>query len=127
MWLLQRRHGPRARAGRDELAAPGAQHRAAGEGRVRALSRGQSERARNPGAGTRMAAWAAGGTAGTEGGPLLVRRGDDGNVMNLPVRRYVPIEEPEALVDAWGIQPVETLWDRFNYLAGFTEPRMFDR
>jgi predicted PhzF superfamily epimerase YddE/YHI9 len=53
------------------------------------------------------------------GGPLLVRRGNDGYVMDLPARRCVPVEEPEGLAQALGIQPLETLWDGFNYLARF--------
>jgi PhzF family phenazine biosynthesis protein len=50
-------------------------------------------------------------------GPLGVRRATDGFTMDLPVRRCVPTQEPEGLVDALGLQPLETVWDGFNFLA----------
>ena len=54
-------------------------------------------------------------------GALVVERGRDGLVMDLPVRRCVPAALPEGLADALGAQPVETMWDGFNYLVRLRE------
>jgi PhzF family phenazine biosynthesis protein len=54
-------------------------------------------------------------------GPLVVERGRDGFVMDLPVRRCVSTHPPERLADALGAQPVETMWDGFNYLVRLRE------
>jgi PhzF family phenazine biosynthesis protein len=50
-------------------------------------------------------------------GPLIVRRGSDEFVMYLTARRCIPTQPPEGLADALGAQPVETVWDGFNYLV----------
>jgi PhzF family phenazine biosynthesis protein len=52
-------------------------------------------------------------------GPLVVRRDHGEYVMDLPARRSVSIDEPVGLAVALGIQPLETVWDGFNYLARF--------
>src|SRR5664279_2051941 len=41
-------------------------------------------------------------------GPLQVTRVENGFVMDLPVRRCVPVAEPEGLADTLGAHPLET-------------------
>lgn len=50
-------------------------------------------------------------------GPLAVRRADQSYIMDFPVRRCVPAEAPEELGKALGAEPLETLWDGFNFVA----------
>lgn len=50
-------------------------------------------------------------------GPLTVRRGVTGYIMDFPARPCVPTTAPDALAAALGIAPIETVWDGFNYLV----------
>lgn len=53
----------------------------------------------------------------TASGPLTVTRSGDGYRMDFPIRRYVATQTPGGLVAALGVEPVEVVWDGFNYLA----------
>lgn len=50
-------------------------------------------------------------------GPLTVRRGGSGYVMDFPVRRCTPTTAPDGLAEALGAIPAETVWDGFNLLV----------
>lgn len=50
-------------------------------------------------------------------GPLAVRRSALGYAMDFPARRCTPATPPDGLADALGANPVETLWDGFNFLV----------
>jgi PhzF family phenazine biosynthesis protein len=50
-------------------------------------------------------------------GPLIVRRSDDGYVMDFPTRLSTPIPTPPELPAALGVTPVEVVADAFNYLV----------
>jgi PhzF family phenazine biosynthesis protein len=53
----------------------------------------------------------------TASGPLTVRREDALYAMNLPERPSKTTAAPAGLADALGIEPVEVLVNRFNYMA----------
>jgi PhzF family phenazine biosynthesis protein len=53
----------------------------------------------------------------TASGQLTVDRAEPGYVMNLPVRRSVPISAPPNLIEALGVTPVEVVADALNYLV----------
>jgi PhzF family phenazine biosynthesis protein len=50
-------------------------------------------------------------------GPLTVNRTDRGYVMNFPARPSLPVSTPLGLAGALGVDPVEVVWNEFNYLA----------
>jgi PhzF family phenazine biosynthesis protein len=50
-------------------------------------------------------------------GPLTVNRTDRGYVMNFPARLSLPVSTPLGLAGALGVDPVEVVWNEFNYLA----------
>jgi len=50
-------------------------------------------------------------------GPLTVDRTGDGYVMNFPSRPSRPVVTPPGLREALGVDPVEVVADRYNYLA----------
>lgn len=50
-------------------------------------------------------------------GPLRVRRGASGYVMDLPARRVTAADAPAGLERALGAGVRETAWDGFNFLA----------
>lgn len=53
-------------------------------------------------------------------GPLGVRRGGLGYVMDFPVRRCSAAEPPDGLGEALGATLAETVWDGFNFLVRLT-------
>lgn len=53
----------------------------------------------------------------TASGPLTVTRSGAGYRMDFPIRRCVPTQTPEGLAAALGVEPVEVVWDGFNYLV----------
>ena len=53
----------------------------------------------------------------TASGALMVRRTSTGYVMDFPTRHSRPVDAPDALAGALGIQPLEVHADPFNYLA----------
>jgi predicted PhzF superfamily epimerase YddE/YHI9 len=50
-------------------------------------------------------------------GLLTIRRSGLGYIMDFPVRRCAPVAPPEGLSEALGQEPMETLWDGFNFVA----------
>jgi PhzF family phenazine biosynthesis protein len=53
----------------------------------------------------------------TASGPLTVHRTQTGYVMDFPVRAVTPISAPQGLGAALVTDPVEIVWDGFNYLV----------
>lgn len=58
----------------------------------------------------------------TASGPLRVTRSAGRYVMDFPARISTPIEAPDGLGAALGVEPSETVWDGFNYLARLATP-----
>ncbi|MBC6982164.1 PhzF family phenazine biosynthesis protein [Caulobacter sp. 17J80-11] len=58
----------------------------------------------------------------TASGPLTVSRADGGYVMDFPARSLKPVEAPEGLAAALGVEPLEVVWDGGNYLARLAAP-----
>jgi len=50
-------------------------------------------------------------------GPLTVSRTNAGYVMDFPARPTEPVATPPGLAEALGVDPIEVVVDRFNYLA----------
>ena len=50
-------------------------------------------------------------------GPLTVNRTDRGYLMNFPARPSVPVSTPIGLGEALSADPVEVVWNEFNYLV----------
>jgi PhzF family phenazine biosynthesis protein len=53
----------------------------------------------------------------TASGPLHVRRGDTGYVMDFPMRHLTRVPPPDGLAAALGVEPLEVLADAGNYTA----------
>lgn len=58
----------------------------------------------------------------TASGPLTVTSTGAGYLMDFPARPSSPTQPPEGLAAALGLQPLEVVWDGFNYLARLTDP-----
>jgi PhzF family phenazine biosynthesis protein len=53
----------------------------------------------------------------TASGPLTVHQTKTGYVMDFPVRTITPVSTPYGLSEALNAEPLEVVWDGFNYLV----------
>lgn len=58
----------------------------------------------------------------TASGPLTVSRSGERYVMDFPARVATPVQAPAGLSAALGVEPLETVWDGFNYLVRLATP-----